>query len=80
MKGFAFILAGFLLFSFQSYSQSQARCSHKGSFEKSMISDTLDAISYTIYLNSFDFPNHEISARTDVELASKVDNLDHSSS
>ena len=76
MKGFVIILTSFFLFSFQSYSQSQARCSHKGSFEKSMISDTLDALSYTIYLNSFDFANHEISARTDVELASKIDNLD----
>lgn len=77
MKGFTIIITFFVLISFQSFSQTHERCSHKASFEKSLISDTLDAISYTIYLNSLDFTNHEITAKTDVELASKIDNLDH---
>ena len=69
-----------LLFSFfllKAYSQEEYKCSHKTSFEKSWISDTLDALSYTIHINSFDFSNHQIIAHTDVELSSKVNNLNH---
>jgi hypothetical protein len=65
------------LIFFQVNAQQHYKCSHGASFQKSWISDTLDAISYTIYLNSLDFTNHEISAQTIVELASKIDNLDH---
>jgi len=67
------LLAFFLIV--QAYSQQQSKCSHTTSFQKSWISDTLDALSYTIHLTAFDFTNHEITAQTDVELASKVDNL-----
>ena len=73
MKLIIALLAFFLIV--QAYSQQQSKCSHTSSFEKSWISDTLDALSYTIHLTSFDFTNHEITAQTEVELASKVDNL-----
>lgn len=54
---------------------TQQRCSHGASFSKSALSDTLDAISYTIYLDQFDFDEQEFSGQTDVLLQSKVDNL-----
>ena len=57
------------------FAQPKHECSHRMSFEKSWISDTLDAVSYTIYLYEFDFSNHEITARTDIELISKIDDL-----
>lgn len=65
----------FTFVAFNLFSQQTSTCSHKASFEKSWISDTLDAISYTIYLNEFDFANHEITAQTDIELSSKIDGL-----
>ncbi|MEZ5083757.1 MAG: M1 family aminopeptidase [Bacteroidales bacterium] len=58
------------------FSQQHQGCSHKVSFSQSWISDTLDAISYTIYLNDIDFTNQEIEAQTDILLASKIDGLD----
>ncbi len=65
------------IFSFGNLNaQHSKKCSHKTGFEKSWISDTLDAISYTIHLHSFDFTNQEIEAQTDIELASKINNLD----
>jgi aminopeptidase N len=67
-------LVAFFIIS-QMYSQHSSKCSHKSSFEKSWISDTLDALSYTIQITAFDFTNHIITAHTDVELASKIDNL-----
>ena len=70
---FTFLIAS--LFVTLSEAQVRHKCSHKASFQKSELSDTLDAISYTIYLNEFDFANQEITAQTDVLLASKVDNL-----
>lgn len=69
-----FMILGFLLLSFTGFSQQ--RCSHGASFSKSMLSDTLDAVSYTIYLGNFDFDNQEFSGQADVELVSKVDNLE----
>ncbi len=69
-----------LLLSFsllKAYSQEEYRCSHKTSFEKSWISDTLDALSYNIHIDSFDFSNHQIIAHTDVELSSKINNVNH---
>ena len=41
-----------------------------------MLSDTLDAIHYTIHINNFDFTNHSITARTQVKIESKIDDLD----
>lgn len=54
----------------------QQRCSHGSSFEKSILSDTLDALSYTIYLSDFDFGAEEFKGQTDVVLMSKIDALD----
>ena len=53
----------------------EQRCSHHSSFDKSMLSDTLDALSYTIYLNEVDFDNQEIAVEATVEIMSKVDDL-----
>lgn len=43
--------------------------------EKKWISDTLDALSYTLSITNFDFTNHEITAHADIELTAKVSNL-----
>ena len=49
----------------------QHRCSHGSSFQKSVISDTLDAISYSISMWDFDFGEEEFTAQTDVVIMSK---------
>lgn len=67
------LILSLLLVPFQLI-QAQ-RCSHTSSFQKSMLSDTLDAINYVIHLNELDFTNHEISAVCEVEIMSKVENL-----
>ncbi|MCB2219910.1 MAG: T9SS type A sorting domain-containing protein [Bacteroidetes bacterium] len=77
MKKIIFLLIALTFVTFGMKAQNHQACSHKASFQKSWISDTLDAISYTIYLNDIDFVNQEINAQTDVLLSSKIDNLDH---
>ncbi|MCD4730919.1 MAG: M1 family metallopeptidase, partial [Bacteroidales bacterium] len=72
IKSILFVVLMFVLFNLSA--QSTTTCSHKASFEKSWISDTLDAISYTIYL-LFDFDNHEIWGQADIKLVSKIDGL-----
>ncbi|MBC8485598.1 MAG: T9SS type A sorting domain-containing protein [Bacteroidetes bacterium] len=57
-----------------SIAQVTNRCSHKVSFEKSAISDTLDALHYYINLTVTDFSGHEIEGFTEVEMTTKVDN------
>jgi len=64
----------FVMIVFVGYAQQ--RCSHGASFDKSILSDTLDAISYTLYLDNFDFGNEEFSGQADVVLMSKVNDLD----
>lgn len=72
MKSFSFLLMAVIM-GFQL--NAQQRCSHGASFEKSGLSDTLDAISYTISMDDFDFENESFSAKTVVELMSKIDDL-----
>ncbi len=72
------ILISFLFTTFltgNSIAQQAPKCSHTVSFEKSWISDTLDAIHYQIHLTVTDFSGHEIGGYTDVELASKINDL-----
>ncbi|MCB0805650.1 MAG: M1 family metallopeptidase [Bacteroidales bacterium] len=76
MKNVVLILLVLSGIYFQLPAQHSHKCSHAASFQKSMLSDTLDAISYTIYINELDFTNQEITAQTDVLLTAKVDNLD----
>jgi len=68
-------LAFAILILSQIPAQTLQKCKHAVSFEKSVLGDTLDALSYTIYLTNLDFGTQEITAETEVVLASKVDNL-----
>jgi aminopeptidase N len=77
MKNSIYLLVALTFAAIGIKAQNHQTCSHKAAFQKSWISDTLDAISYTIYLNELDFANQEIKAQTDVVLSSKIDNLDH---
>ncbi len=77
MKTFLTLFILLFVLTFVSYPQERSGCSHKASFEKSWISDTLDAISYTIYIEEFDFTNQEIIAHTDIGIASKINNLNY---
>jgi len=76
MKTKSLLILAFLFSIYSVNAQYSQQCSHKTTIDKSWISDTLDAVSYTIHLNSFDFTNHEIEAQTDVELSSKINYLD----
>lgn len=51
------------------------QCRHLVSFEKSLISDTLDATNYEIHLNEVNTTDQTLSAQTFVTLVSKVDDL-----
>ncbi len=75
MKRNIYLLTTLFALSLAAMAQQTHTCSHKTTFQKSWLSDTLDAISYTIYLDELDFDNQEITAQTDVVLASKIDNL-----
>jgi len=77
MKKTLFLFSVLIIIYTGLQAQNHKNCSHTVSFEKSWISDTLDAISYTIYLTELDFANQELTAQTDVLLSSKIDNLDH---
>lgn len=77
MKKIIYLSATLVLLSLGVLAQQMHTCSHKATFQKSWLSDTLDAVSYTIYLTELDFTNQEITAQTDVVLQSKIDNLDH---
>lgn len=63
-----------LLLSFSAFSQHQ--CNHRVGFNKSPLSDTLDVLSYHIYIDSILWDSDELYARTNLTLASKVDNLE----
>lgn len=63
----------FFLFSFSAYSQHQ--CNHRVGFDKSPLSDTIDVLNYHIYIDSILWDTDELYARTNLTLASKVDNL-----
>jgi aminopeptidase N len=72
-----FLLMAYLVFGINCIfaQQRHARCAHHASFEKSWISDTLDALTYTINIQNLDFTNHELIAQTEVELESKINDL-----
>ncbi len=77
MKRFTLLLALFVFFVFKhSYAQHpHAKCNHKIAFERSLISDSLDAMSYEIHLTEVNTSNQTIAAHTKVLLVSKVENL-----
>jgi hypothetical protein len=76
MKSFLFISV-IVLFEFGiAFSQQTSDRQQKNVSGTSMLSDTLDAIHYTIHINNFDFTNHSITARTQVKIESKIDDLD----
>ncbi len=53
-----------------------ANAVYEQSFERSMISDTLDALSYEIHLNEINITQHTIDATNKALLASKIDGLE----
>jgi len=63
------------LLTLSTFAQKQYKCSHHMAFEKSQLSDTLDAEHYAIYIDELNFTTKEIVAKTDITLTSKVDNL-----
>lgn len=56
-------------------SQDHYKCAHKVGFEKSPLSDSLDVITYHIYIDSILWDTDELYARTEIQLESKIDNL-----
>ncbi len=75
---FQLILAILLLISFTAFSQNKHhKCGNLHSFSRSLLSDTLDALSYEIHLNEINTTAKTIDATTIVQLKSKIDNLDH---
>jgi len=76
MKTINYLFIVLLMGSFAVNAQHSRTCSHKMSFQKSPLGDTLDAVHYHIYMDEFNFDNQTIVARTEVLLVSKVNNLD----
>jgi len=77
MKQFVFFITILLLIGppivFAQHDHSQ--CNHVASFDRSLISDTLDALSYEIHLTEINTTSQTITANTKVNLASKIDGL-----
>jgi aminopeptidase N len=71
-----FILALFLFSSIHLLAQhDHSKCSHKQSFDRSLNSDTLDALSYEIHLNEVNTTAKTIDGTTKVVLSSKLDGI-----
>jgi len=73
-----YILLPFVLWIFMLpmvHSQIHQNCSHKVGFQKSPLSDSLDVLTYHIYIDSILWNTDELYARTEIQLQSKIDNL-----
>jgi len=57
------------------FSQNHHLCSHQSSFERSPLSDSLDVLSYHIFIDSILWDTDELYARTDIQLESKINDL-----
>ncbi len=55
--------------------QHHSGCNHVTSFDRSLISDTLDALTYEIHLTEVNTSAQTLTANTKVTLASKIDGL-----
>ncbi|MBM3436639.1 MAG: M1 family metallopeptidase, partial [Bacteroidetes bacterium] len=75
MKPLLSLLVIFFLGFFGIKAQNEANSGLNSLPEKKWISDTLDALSYTLYVTDFDFANHEITANADIVLTTKVNNI-----
>lgn len=75
MKSYLLIMIFLLCGYTGSMAQQAIQFAPKTSPDKLWISDTLDALTYIIYVTEFDFTNHEITAHVDIEIASKVNNV-----
>ena len=75
-KRILFLLAIIFLLTSPGFSQEfTPKCSHRQSFERSLVSDTLDALYYEIHLTSVNTTAKTIGAWTVVTLESKIDNV-----
>jgi len=73
---FPLFLTALICVSFSAFSQHHHdKCVGSHSFSRSMLSDTLDALSYEIHLNDVNTTAKTIDATTIVHVSSKVDNL-----
>jgi aminopeptidase N len=70
-------MLSFLLVGIVSPLFAQHQCNHRVNFGKSSLSDTLDVLSYHIFIDSILWDTDELYARTQLSLESKVDDLDH---
>ncbi len=73
-----YILISFILWIFLNplaFSQNHQKCAHKVGFGKSPLSDSLDILTYHIYIDSILWDSDELYARTEIQLQSKIDNL-----
>jgi len=77
MKNLTFLILALFFFSkiFVQAQHDHSKCSHKQSFERSLISDTLDVLTYEIHIHEINTTLKTIDATTIIELASKVDDL-----
>jgi aminopeptidase N len=74
MKSKTFVILMFsVLISYFSF--GQIACNHRSSFAKSPLSDSLDVLSYHIYIDSIHWDSDELFAQTQVVLKSKIDEL-----
>ncbi|OYT15919.1 MAG: hypothetical protein B7C24_10545 [Bacteroidetes bacterium 4572_77] len=74
MRYFILVLS-FISFSLFSWAQNHDKCSHKVSFQKTSLGDSLHVISYHIYIDSINWETDNLYARCELEVQSKVNNL-----
>jgi aminopeptidase N len=75
MKPKSYILLPLIIKLTMTIAWQTGNCGNSVQPGEKWISDTLDALTYTIYITEFDFANHEITAQADISMVTKVNNL-----
>lgn len=72
-----YILTCFILISILSFSwaQNHQKCGHRMAFDKSPLSDSLDVLSYHIFIDSINWNEDILYARTQLIVQSKIEDL-----
>ncbi|NOR86272.1 MAG: hypothetical protein GQ527_01545, partial [Bacteroidales bacterium] len=72
---FIILILSWIVLTPAVFSQHHEQCNHKVSFQKSSLSDSLDVLTYHIYIDSIVWDSDELYARTNLNVLSKIDNL-----
>lgn len=75
MRQYILIALACVILPIMAFSQNHQQCNHRVGFQKSPLSDSLDVISYHIFIDSILWDTDELYAKAEIHLESKIDNL-----